>query len=119
MALTKRERRLKIKQRIRKRINGTNERPRMSVFRSNKQIYVQLVNDLTGETVVSASSKNKEVADKKNINKSEQAKLVGKLVAERSLAKGINDVVFDRNGYLYHGRIRVLAESAREGGLKF
>jgi large subunit ribosomal protein L18 len=119
MALTKRERRLKIKQRIRKRINGTNERPRMTVFRSNKQIYVQLVNDLTGETVVSASSKNKEVADKKNINKSEQAKLVGKLVAERSLAKGINDVVFDRNGYLYHGRIKVLAESAREGGLKF
>jgi len=119
MALTKRERRLKIKQRIRKRINGTNERPRMSVFRSNKQIYVQLVNDLTGETVVSASSKNKEVADKKNINKSEQAKLVGKLVAERSLAKGINDVVFDRNGYLYHGRIKLLAESAREGGLKF
>ena len=119
MALTKRERRLKIKQRIRKRIHGTNERPRMTVFRSNKQIYVQLVNDLTGETVVSASSKNKEVADKKNINKSEQAKLVGKLVAERSLAKGINYVVFDRNGYLYHGRIKVLAESAREGGLKF
>ena len=69
--------------------------------------------------MVSASSKNKEVADMKNINKSEQAKLVGKLVAERSLAKGINDVVFDRNGYLYHGRIRLLAESAREGGLKF
>jgi large subunit ribosomal protein L18 len=119
MALTKRERRLKIKQRIRKRISGTNERPRMTVFRSNKQIYVQLVNDLTGETVVSASSKNKEVAGKKNINKSEQAKLVGKLVAERSLAKGIDNVVFDRNGYLYHGRIKVLAESAREGGLKF
>jgi large subunit ribosomal protein L18 len=118
MALTKRERRLKIKQRIRKRISGTNERPRMTVFRSNKQIYVQLVNDLTGETVVSASSKNKEVADKKNISKSEQAKLVGKLVAERSLAKGIKNVVFDRNGYLYHGRIRILAESAREGGLK-
>jgi large subunit ribosomal protein L18 len=91
----------------------------MTVFRSNKQIYVQLVNDLTGETVVSASSKNKEVADKKNVNKSEQAKLVGKLVAERSLAKGINNVVFDRNGYLYHGRVKLLAESAREGGLKF
>jgi large subunit ribosomal protein L18 len=119
MALTKRERRLKIKQRIRKRISGTEGRPRMTVFRSNKQIYVQLVNDLTGETVVSASSKNKEVADKKNITKSEQAKLVGKLVAERSLAKGINRVVFDRNGYLYHGRVRLLAESAREGGLKF
>jgi large subunit ribosomal protein L18 len=119
MALTKRERRLKIKQRIRKRISGTEGRPRMTVFRSNKQIYVQLVNDLTGETVVSASSKNKEVADKKNITKSEQAKMVGKLVAERSLAKGINRVVFDRNGYLYHGRVRLLAESAREGGLKF
>ncbi len=119
MALTKTERRLKIKQRIRKRISGTNERPRMTVFRSNKQIYVQLVNDLTGETVVSASSKNKEVADKKNVNKSEQAKMVGKLVAERSLAKGIKSVVFDRNGYLYHGRIKLLAESAREGGLKF
>jgi large subunit ribosomal protein L18 len=119
MALTKRERRLKIKQRIRKRISGTNERPRMTVFRSNKQIYVQLINDLTGETLVSASSKNKEVADKKNVNKSEQAKMVGKLVAERSLAKGINNVVFDRNGYLYHGRIKLLAESAREGGLKF
>lgn len=119
MALTKRERRIKIKQRIRKRISGTGERPRMSVFRSNKQIYVQLVNDLTGETLVSASSKNKEVAEKKNVNKSEQARLVGKLLAERSLAKGINSVVFDRNGYLYHGRIKVLAESAREGGLKF
>jgi large subunit ribosomal protein L18 len=119
MALTKRERRLKIKQRIRKRISGTKERPRMTVFRSNKQIYVQLVNDLTGETVVSASSKNKEVAEKKNVNKSEQAKLVGKLVAERSLAKGIKNVVFDRNGYLYHGRVKLLAESAREGGLKF
>jgi large subunit ribosomal protein L18 len=119
MALTKRERRLKIKQRIRKRIMGTNERPRMTVFRSNRQIYVQLVNDLTGETMVSASSKNKEVAAQKNVNKSEQAKLVGKLVAERSLAKGIKQVVFDRNGYLYHGRIKVLAESAREGGLKF
>ena len=119
MASTKRARRLKIKQRIRKRISGTLDRPRMTVFRSNKQIYVQLVNDLTGETVVSASSKNKEVAEKKNVNKSEQAKLVGKLVAERSLAKGIKTVVFDRNGYLYHGRVRLLAESAREGGLKF
>ena len=119
MAQTKRERRLKIKQRIRKRISGTPEKPRMTVFRSNKQIYVQLINDLTGETVVSASSRNKEVADRKNINKSEQAKLVGKLIADRSLAKGIESVVFDRNGYLYHGRIRLLAESAREGGLKF
>jgi large subunit ribosomal protein L18 len=119
MALTKRARRQKIKQRIRKQISGTPVRPRMTVFRSNKQIYVQLVNDLTGETVVSASSKNKEVATKKEITKGEQAKLVGKLIAEKSLAKGIESVVFDRNGYLYHGRIKLLAESAREGGLKF
>lgn len=119
MASTKRARRQKIKQRIRKNVNGTDARPRMTVFRSNKQIYVQLVNDLTGETLISASSKNKEVAEKKDVSKSEQAKLVGKLVAEKSLAKGIDSVVFDRNGYLYHGRIKVLAESAREGGLKF
>jgi len=119
MALTKRTRREKIKQRIRKHIKGTDARPRMTVFRSNKQIYVQLVNDLTGETMVSASSKNKEVAVKKDVSKSEQAKLVGKLIAEKSIAKGIESVVFDRNGYLYHGRIKLLAESAREGGLKF
>ena len=119
MALTKRVRRQKIKQRIRTQISGSAVRPRMTVFRSNKQIYVQLVNDLTGETVVSASSKNKEVADKKDVTKGEQAKLVGKLIAEKSLAKGIESVVFDRNGYLYHGRIKLLAESAREGGLKF
>jgi large subunit ribosomal protein L18 len=119
MALTKRERRQKIKQRIRKHISGTEDRPRMTVFRSNKQIYVQLVNDRNGETVVSASSKNKEVTSRKGITKGEQAKLVGKLIAEKSLAKGIQNVVFDRNGYLYHGRIKLLAESAREGGLKF
>ena len=119
MALTKRARRKKIKQRIRTQISGTGERPRMTVFRSNKQIYVQLVNDLTGETMVSASSKNKEVSEKKNVSKGEQAKLVGKLIAEKSIAKGLKSVVFDRNGYLYHGRIKLLAESAREGGLKF
>jgi large subunit ribosomal protein L18 len=119
MATTKIERRKKIRQRIRKHITGTAARPRMTVFRSNKQIYVQLVDDLTGETLVSASSKQKEVTGKKNVNKSEQAKLVGKLIAEKSLAKGIESVVFDRNGYLYHGRVRLLAESAREGGLKF
>ncbi len=119
MALTKRARRKKIKQRIRTKINGTGERPRMTVFRSNKQIYVQLVDDLKGETLVSASSRNKEVAEKTGVNKGEQAKLVGKLIAEKSLAKGIKTVIFDRNGYLYHGRIKLLAESAREGGLKF
>lgn len=119
MALTKRARRQKIKYRIRQQISGTGERPRMTVFRSNKQIYVQLVDDLTGKTLVSASSKNKEVAGNKSVSKGEQAKLVGKLIAEKSLAKGIKSVVFDRNGYLYHGRIKLLAESAREGGLKF
>ena len=119
MVLLKTSRRQKIKMRIRKNISGTKERPRMSVFRSNKQIYVQLIDDLSGETLVSASSRNKEVATKKGVNKSEQAKLVGKLIAEKSLAKGIKSVVFDRNGYLYHGRIKSLAESAREGGLKF
>ena len=119
MALSKTSRRQKIKMRIRKHLSGTKERPRMTVFRSNKQIYVQLIDDLSGETMVSASSKNKEVAAKKGVNKTEQAKLVGKLIAEKSLAKGISSVVFDRNGYLYHGRIKNLAESAREGGLKF
>lgn len=119
MALSKISRRQKIKMRIRKHVRGTQDRPRMSVFRSNRQIYVQLIDDLSGETLVSASSRNKEVADKKDVNKTEQAKLVGKLIAEKSLAKGISSVVFDRNGYLYHGRIKYLAESAREGGLKF
>ena len=119
MTFAKISRRQKIKMRIRKQISGTKERPRMSVFRSNKQIYVQLIDDQSGETIVSASSKNKEVAAKKDVNKSDQAKLVGKLIAEKSLAKGIKRVVFDRNGYLYHGRIKYLAESAREGGLKF
>ena len=119
MTLSKTSRRQKIKLRIRKNISGTRERPRMSVFRSNKQIYVQLIDDLSGETLVSACSRNKEVAAQKGINKTEQAKLVGKLIAEQSLAKGIKSVVFDRNGYLYHGRIKNLAESAREGGLKF
>ena len=119
MSISKTERRDKIRKRIRKNISGTADCPRMSVFRSNKQIYVQLVDDLSGTTIVSASSRNKEIAEKKNINKGERAKLVGKLIAEKSLAKGINTVVFDRGGYLYHGRIKHLAEAAREGGLKF
>ena len=119
MALTIQERRLRIRRRIRKNISGTKDVPRMSVFRSNKQIYVQLVDDVTGTTITSASSRNKEVAEKKGITKSEKAKLVGKLIAERSVSKGISKVVFDRGGYLYHGRIKQLAEGAREGGLKF
>ena len=118
MALTKIERRTRIKRRIRKVVSGTAVKPRMSVFRSNTQIYVQLVDDLTGTTLLSASSRCKEIAGQK-VNKTEQAKLVGKLAAERSLEKGISAVVFDRNGYLYHGRVKSLADAAREGGLKF
>ena len=119
MALTVQERRLRIRKRIRKNISGTKDVPRMSIFRSNKQIYVQLIDDQAGVTLVSASSRNKEVAEKKGITKSEQAKLVGKLIAEKSISKGISTVVFDRGGYLYHGRVKQLAEGAREGGLKF
>jgi large subunit ribosomal protein L18 len=119
MSLTKQERRFRIRKRIRKQISGTNEKPRMSVFRSNKGIYVQLIDDLAGKTLLAASSREKEVAEKKSINKNEQAKLVGKLIAEKALEKGIQTVVFDRNGYLYHGRVKSLADAAREGGLKF
>ena len=118
MALTKRERRNRIKSRIRSKISGTSEIPRMSVFRSNKQIYAQIVDDKTGKTILAASSKEKEIADQK-VNKIDQAKLVGKSIAGKAKDKGIENVVFDRNGYLYHGRIKSLADSARENGLKF
>ena len=118
MALTKIERRNRIKKRIRKVISGTAEKPRMSVFRSNTQIYVQFVDDLTGTTLLSASSRCKQIAEQK-VNKIEQAKLVGKLAAERALEKNVDTVIFDRNGYLYHGRVKSLADAAREGGLKF
>ncbi|MGN0029602.1 MAG: 50S ribosomal protein L18 [Marinilabiliaceae bacterium] len=116
MAFSKIARRNKIKTRIRGKISGTAERPRMTVFRSNKQIYVQLVNDLEGRTLVAKSSKNIE-----NIqgDKTAQAAQVGKLIAEAAIAAGINTVVFDRNGYLYHGRVKSLADAAREAGLKF
>ena len=119
MALTKLERRNRIKMRIRKDISGTSEKPRMSVYRSNKGIYVQIVDDLSGATLASASSKIKEVALQTGINKTEQAKLVGKLIAEKAKEKGISTVVFDRNGYLYHGRVKSLADAARESGLNF
>lgn len=119
MALTKLERRIRIKRRIRKVVSGSAEKPRMSVYRSNCQIYVQLVDDLSGITLVSASSLSKEIADSKAMTKIEQAAQVGKLIAVRSLEKGISNVVFDRNGYLYHGRVKSLADAAREGGLKF
>ena len=111
-------RRNRIKQRVRKSISGTPERPRMSVFRSNRDIYVQLIDDLAGHTLVSASSAIAEIRDQK-ITKSAKAAIVGKNIAEKALAAGINKVVFDRNGYLYHGRIKSLADAAREGGLMF
>ena len=104
--------------RIRKIIQGTPERPRMSVFRSNKDIYVQLIDDLSGKTLVAASSQADDITSPK-ITKVEKAKLVGKLIAEKALQAGIQNVVFDRSGYLYHGRVKSLAEAAREGGLKF
>ena len=117
MAFSKINRRAKIKRRIRKRVSGTSKVPRLSVFRSNKQIYAQLIDDTNGVTLASASSfKNKEVESK---SKSEQAAVIGKEVAEKALKAGIESVVFDRNGYLYHGRVKSLADSAREGGLKF
>jgi len=119
MSLTKLERRIRIKHRIRKRLSGVAERPRMSVYRSNKEIYVQLVDDVQGITLIAASSREKDIAEKKDITKTEQAKLVGKLIAEKAAANGILNVVFDRNGYLYHGRVKSLAEAARENGLKF
>lgn len=119
MALTKEERRLRIKKRIRKNIFGTSEKPRMSVFRSNKDIYVQIIDDNEGKTLLAVSSKNKELAEEvKGVNKIDQAKAVGKLAAKMSIEKGISTVVFDRNGYLYHGRVKSLADAAREGGLK-
>jgi len=111
-------RRSRIKLRIRKVINGTADCPRLTVFRSNKQMYVQVIDDVQGRTLVSASSKIEAIANQK-VTKIEQAKLLGRLIAERTLEAGINSVVFDRNGYLYHGRVKSLADAAREGGLKF
>jgi len=124
MALTKTERRQRIKYRIRKVVNGTAERPRMAVYRSNDQIYVQLVDDTAcegqGTTLLQASSVEKAVAEQvKGKTRQEAAKVVGKIAAERAIAKGIKDVVFDRGGFLYHGRVKCLADAAREGGLKF
>jgi len=111
-------RRYRIKYRIRKNLQGTAEKPRLSVYRSNKQIYAQLIDDLSGSTLASASSQLKGIVEK-SVNKTEKAKLVGQTIAERAKEAGIENVVFDRNGYLYHGRVKALAEGARENGLKF
>lgn len=118
MALTKFERRERIKKRIRKIISGTPERPRLSVFRSNKQISVQLIDDVAGKTLLSATSECKEITAIAG-NKTEKANMVGKLIAEKAISAGITEVVFDRGGYLYHGRVKKLADAVREGGLKF
>ena len=115
-ATTIREARARRKRRIRGRISGTAARPRVSVFRSNKAIYAQLVDDATAATIVSARSAEVDTA---GLKKSEVAKKVGELLAQRAKDKGIERVVFDRSGYLYHGRVKALAEGAREGGLVF
>ncbi len=119
MALSKVERRLRIRRRIRKRVSGTAQKPRLSVFRSNANIYAQIIDDVNGVTLASASSSAKEIASKTNITKTEQARLVGQLAAKNAIEKGVTEVVFDRGGYLYHGRVKALADAAREGGLKF
>ena len=118
MTNKKEQRRLKIKKRIRRIVSGTADRPRMTVFRSNKQIYVQLIDDTTGRTLLAADSTENGI-DQEKITKIEQAAKVGALVAEKAKAANIETVVFDRNGYLYHGRVKSLADAARNGGLKF
>ena len=117
MAGKKLSRRERIKRGIRKRLTGSENRPRLSVYRSNKGIYAQIINDETGRTIVAASSLSKDFSA--TGNKSEQSVAVGKLVAEKAIAAGVKEVVFDRNGYLYHGRVKSLAEGAREAGLVF
>jgi large subunit ribosomal protein L18 len=118
MAITKTERRDRIKMRIRKRLSGTTAAPRLAVFRSNNEIYAQLIDDVKGVTILAASSRDKDIAGKK-MNKTEQAKLVGASIAKKATAAGHQTIVFDRGGYLFHGRVKALADAAREAGLKF
>lgn len=117
MALSKLERRTRIRKRIRKIVKGTAQKPRLAVYRSNKEIYCQLIDDLSGKTLAAAASLKDEAAQKGS--KVEQAQIIGKKIAELAKGLGIEDVVFDRGGYLYHGRVKALADAAREGGLKF
>lgn len=116
MAFSKEKRRNKIKKSIRRSLSGTAAKPRLSVFRSNKEIYAQLIDDVDGRTLVSSSSKEKGLAGESKI---ETAGAVGKSVAQKAKDAGIEEIKFDRSGYLYHGRVKSLAEGAREGGLKF
>ena len=118
MGLSKTERRQRIKNRIRKVVGGTEARPRLAVFRSNKEIYAQIVDDVTAKTIAAASSRDKDVSGTKG-NKTEVAAWVGKAIAEKALKAGVETISFDRGGYLYHGRVKSLAEGAREAGLKF
>jgi large subunit ribosomal protein L18 len=116
MGTVKTERRARIRMGVRKKLEGTSERPRLSVFRSNKGIYAQIIDDSKGHTIVAASSVE---IDKKGVINMTISKSVGQKVAEKAVASGVTTIVFDRNGYLYHGNIKALAEGAREGGLKF
>lgn len=118
MTQSRKDKRQGIRYRIRKTINGSAETPRLAVFRSNKQIYAQLIDDNAGTTIAAASSTDASITDKK-VNKIEQAKLVGSLIGEKAKAAGVESVKFDRGGFLYHGRIKSLADAARESGLKF
>jgi large subunit ribosomal protein L18 len=111
-------RRQNIRYGIRKKISGVAAKPRLSVFRSNTEIYVQLIDDVNGQTLAAASSKDKSIAAQK-VTKSEKSKMVGTAIANKAAELGLKDVVFDRGGYLYHGRVKALADGAREGGLKF
>ena len=117
MALSKFQRRRRLKKGIRNKISGTAERPRLTVYRSNKEIYAQIINDVDAVTLAQVGSLKG--VDSKSMNKVEQASAIGKMIAELASKEGIEKVVFDRNGYLYHGRVKALADAAREGGLKF
>ncbi len=116
MKFSKEGRRKRIHYRIRKKVKGTAERPRLSIYRSNKAIYVQLIDDVSGSTITSANSLDATIP--KDVAKAEQAKAVGKLLAEKAKSENVTSVVFDRGGYLYHGRVKALAEGAREAGLQ-
>ncbi len=118
MALTKTQRRQRIKNRIRKIVSGTETQPRLSVFRSNKEIYAQIVDDVTGKTISAASSRDKDISSIKG-TKVDIAALVGKSIGEKAVKAGVEKIAFDRGGYLYHGRVKSLADAAREAGLKF
>lgn len=118
MSVNKLERRLKIKKKVRSKIFGTSERPRLSIHRSNKEMYAQLIDDSESKTLAQASSRDKDIISKK-VNKTEKSKLVGNLIAQKALEMKIETCIYDRGPFLYHGRVKALAEGAREKGLKF